>query len=122
MHYEPPTFRPPHRVLLLVAATDGWYQAADAGVRERIVARLRSFFDRWQQEGARLLGTFDDDYFVVGQPSSLGYSIFALWDVDDVAFIPTVMNSLREDVDGVRLDSCFRMEVRVGRNLFVVES
>ncbi|CAN5312961.1 hypothetical protein BH20ACT13_BH20ACT13_18350 [soil metagenome] len=120
MHYAPPSFQAPHRVLLLAAATHGWYQAADLAARDRILLQLRRFYERWLEHGARLLGSFDDDYFLVGQPSPLHYSIYTLYEVDGVEFIPALMNSLREEVDGFRLDSCFRMEARIGRSLFLV--
>lgn len=120
MRYAPPTFEPPHRVMLLAAASHGWYQAPDDATRERILAQLRRFYERWPEHGARLLGSFDDDYFMVGQPAPLHYSIYALYEVDDIAFIPGLMTTLREEADGVRLDACFRMEVRVGRPLFLV--
>jgi hypothetical protein len=118
--YVPPSFDPPYRVILLVAAGDGWYQAEDAAARERVLARLRAFFDGWADGGATLLGSFDDDYFVVGQPSSLGWSIFVLYEVPSLDLVVERINSTREEVDGARLDRAFRMEVRVGRNLFLL--
>jgi hypothetical protein len=120
VEYAAPSFDPPHRVLLLVAAGPGWYQAEDAAARERVLARLQSFFDGWRDGGARLVGSFDDDYFVVGQPSSLGWSIFVVYDVPSLDLVVERINSTREEVDGVRLDGAFRMEVRVGRNLFLL--
>jgi hypothetical protein len=120
VEYVPPAFEPPYRVLLLVAAGPGWYQAADTAERERILRRFQDFFDGWAAAGARLVGSFDDDYFVVGQPSSLGWSIFVLYEVPSLDVIAERINSVREEVDGVRLDRCFRMEARVGRNLFLL--
>ena len=121
MRYDPPAFQAPHRVMLLVAASHGWYQAADGAARERILVQLRRFYARWEEAGARLLGSFDDDYFLVGQPAPLHYSIYTLYEVDSIDFIPALLNTLREEVDGVRLDSCFRMEARMGRSLFLLD-
>ncbi|TML85949.1 MAG: hypothetical protein E6G08_12940 [Actinobacteria bacterium] len=120
MEYVAPSFEPPHRVLLLVGAGPGWYQAEDAAARKRVIARLQSFFDGWRDGGARLVGSFDDDYFVVGQPSSLGWSIFVLYEVPSLDLVVERVNSTREEVDGERLDRAFRMEVRVGRSLFLL--
>jgi hypothetical protein len=120
LEYVTPSFAPPHRVLLLVAAGPGWYQAEDAAARQRVLTRLQAFFDGWQDGGARLIGSFDDDYFVVGQPSSLGWSIFVLYEVPSLDLVVERINSTREEVDGERLDRAFRMEVRVGRNLFLL--
>jgi hypothetical protein len=119
MRYAPPSFAPPHRVLLLAAASHGWYQAPDSATRERILAALGTFLDGWTEKGARLVGSFDDDYFLVGQPAPLPYSIYVLYETDTIEFVPALMQTLREEVDGVRLDACFRMEVRIGRQLFL---
>lgn len=120
MEYVPPAFEPPYRVMLLAAAAHGWYQAAEPE-RERILARLRAFFDEWQAAGARLLYSFDDDYFVTGQPSSLDYSIYVQYEVDSLDVIAAMIQRVREEVDGIRLDRSFRMEARVGRPLFLLD-
>ena len=120
MGYEPPSFEPPHRVMLLVAASHGWYQAPDQAARERILKALGRFFAEWQERGARLLGSFDDDYFLVGQPAPLDYSIYCLYEVDDLGVVAALIQRVREEIEGVRLDSCFRMEARIGRPLFLV--
>ena len=109
-------------MLLLGAANDGWYQAADAGQRERLLERLEAWFARWPERGARLLVSFDDDLFVVGQPASLTYSLYIVYEVDDLAVVTQTLDELREEVDGIRLDSAFRMEARVGRQLFLLTS
>jgi hypothetical protein len=103
-----------------MAATDGWYGVDDAAAREALLTRLKAFFDGWAAGGAALVGSFDDDLFAVGQPSSLGWSIFVLYDVPDLDLVVERLHSLRQDVDGIRLDRCFRAEVRIGRNLFLL--
>jgi hypothetical protein len=120
LDYVAPSFEPPYRVLLLVAAGPGWYEAEDTAAREQVLVRLQSFFDGWSDGGAQLVGSFDDDYFVVGQPSSLNWSIFVVYDVPSLDLVVDRINSTREEVDGARLDRAFRMEVRVGRNLFLL--
>ena len=121
MEYVPPDFRPPYRVMLFAAAAQGWYQAADDAERQRIVARLNAFFDEWRARGARLLYSFDDDYFVTGQPSSLDYSIYVQYEVDSLDVVAAMIQQVREEVDGIRLDRSFRMEARVGRPLFLLD-
>jgi hypothetical protein len=121
VHYVPPSFEPPYRVMLFAAASHGWYQADDQAERERILARLRTFFEEWEQAGARLLYSFDDDYFVTGQPSSLDYSIYVQYEVDNLDVIAAMIQRVREEVDGIRLDRSFRMEARVGRPLFLMD-
>jgi hypothetical protein len=119
--YVPPEFDPPYRVMLFAAAAHGWYQAPDRDVRERILARLRGFFQEWEEAGARLLYSFDDDYFVTGQPSSLDYSIYVQYEVDDLGVVARQIQRVRDEVDGIRLDQSFRMEARIGRPLFLLD-
>ena len=67
--------------------------------------------------GARLVASFDDDLFATGQPSSLPYSIYALYDVDDLTVIVTMVHELR-----VELGQMLRLEARIGRPLFLLEN
>jgi hypothetical protein len=120
MEYVPPAFQPPYRVMLFAAAAHGWYQAEDAE-RKRILSGLRTFFDEWETRGARLLYSFDDDFFVTGQPSSLDYSIYVQYEVDSLDVVAAMIQRVREEVEGVRLDRSFRMEARVGRTLFLLD-
>ena len=120
MPYEQVSFGPPYRVMLLCAAGHGWYQAADADARERLLERLGAWFSTWTERGARLLVSFDDDLFMVGQPAPLAYSIYVVYEVDDLDVVVQTLAALRDEVGGIRLDGAFRMEVRVGRPLFLL--
>jgi hypothetical protein len=119
--YVPPAFAAPHRVLLLAAATEGWFQAPDRELRERVIGRLRTFFEDWERRGATLLASVDDDLFLVGQPTSLPFTIFVVYDVPDLALVADLIQSVREPLEDVRLDRYFRFEARVGRRLFLVD-
>ena len=120
MPYERPNFGPPYRVLLLAAASQGWYSAADAAARDRLLERLRGWFAQWRERGARLLVSFDDDLFLVGQPAPLPYSIYVVYEVDELDIVVAALAALRDEVDGIRLDAAFRMEARLGRPLFLL--
>jgi len=116
MEYAPPAFDPPYRVLVLMASTDGWY-AAPPDVREGALAQLSALFERAESRGARLVGSFDDDLFATGQPLSLPYSIYVLYDVDDLGVIVELAHELRSS----ELTHWFRLEARVGRKLFLLD-
>lgn len=116
MEYADPSFAPPYRVLLLAASTDGWYAAAAAD-RERALDVLAALLERAETSGARLIGSFDDDLFVTGQPASLPYSIYALYDVDDLGVIVGMVHELRSELGHV-----LRLEARVGRRLFLLDN
>lgn len=115
MEYQEPQFGPPHRVLVLIASTDGWYAAA-AAERERATDGLRVLLRDAESEGAHLLGSFDDDLFLTGQPSPLQYSIVLLYDVDDLEVIVRLVHRVRSE-----LGSFLRLEARIGRTLFVLD-
>jgi chlorite dismutase len=115
MQYATPAFEPPYRVLLLAASTDGWYQAP-AVEREQALDSLSGLLGRAQAQGARLIGSFDDDVFATGQPLSLPYSIYVLYEVDDLNVIVRLVHELRVSPLGRML----RLEARVGRPLFLL--
>ena len=112
-----PQLEPPYRVLLLAASTDGWY-AASAEQREEALDGLGALFERAHADGARLLASFDDDLFATGQPHSLPYSIYAIYDVDDLGVIVRMAHALRMS----DLGRMFRLEARVGRRLFLLSN
>lgn len=116
MEYAEPTFEPPHRVLVLIAATDGWF-AATVAERRDAIDQLAELLTSASEEGARLLASFDDDLFVTGQPAPLPYTIFALYDVDDLAVVVRLVHRLRT----TPLSRFLRLEARVGRPLFVLD-
>lgn len=116
MDYPAPDFDPPYRVLVLIAATDGWFGATPAE-RGDAVDELAGLLREAADEGARLLASFDDDLFLTGQPAPLPYTIFALYDVDDLAVVVRLVHRLRSSA----LSRFLRLEARVGRPLFVLE-
>ena len=114
--YLAPSFEPPYRVLVLAASTDGWYRAS-AAERESALEKLTALFSGLEAGGARLVGSFDDDLFVTGQPSSLPYSIYAMYDADELAPFTALVHGLRS-----QLGSMMRLEVRIGRPLFLLQN
>ena len=117
MEYAEPDFDPPYRVLVLVAATDGWY-GASREEREAATDELGAILREAEDGGARMLASFDDDLVLTGQPAPLPYTIFVLYDVDDLAVVVRLVHRLRTSVVARYL----RLEARVGRPLFVLEN
>lgn len=113
--YVAPTLAPPYRVLVLLAATDGWYRA-DATERAGVLEELDELLRGAESSGARLLASFDDDLFVTGQPMSLPYSISIVYEVDELDAIVGMVNGLRTSSLGRYL----RAEARIGRPLFLL--
>jgi hypothetical protein len=115
--YAEPTWGPPYRILVLLAATQGWYEA-DLSTRDRALEALSELFATVEAEGARLVGSVDDDLFATGQPLSLPYSIYVLYDVDDLGIVVRMTQRLRAS----ELARLFRCEARVGRSLFLLSN
>jgi hypothetical protein len=116
VEYPAPDFDPPYRVLVLIASTDGWYEATPTD-RDVATDELGRFLREAEQQGARLLASFDDDLFLTGQPAPLPYTIFVLYDVDDLDVVIQLVHRLRTST----LSRFLRLEARVGRPLFVLD-
>ena len=110
MEYAEPDFDPPYRVLVLVAATDGWYEATPEE-RDTVTDELGAILREAEDGGARMLASFDDDLFLTGQPAPLPYTIFVLYDVDDLAVGVRLVHRLRLS----ETPRYLRLEARVGR-------
>jgi hypothetical protein len=80
---------------------------------------MKALLERWEGLGARLIGSFDDDLFIVGPPASVPFSIYMLFEVVSLDVLVQMLQLIRETTDGVRLDEYIRFEARVGRPLFL---
>lgn len=116
-----PDVTPPLRVLLLGAATEGWYRAPDEERRKIILPRLLSVMRGWQGLGARLLASFDDDVLKVGLPQEGAATWFLIYEVPSLQVVSDMLHSFRLEEGGARLDRWFRLEARPGRAFFPVE-
>lgn len=115
--YTAPSFEPPFRVLVLIASTDGWY-AASAETRGHSLDLLSGLLGTAEESGARLVGSMDDDVLSTGQPSSLPYSIYILYDVEDLSVIVRLVHAVRAS----ELGGMLRVEARIGRRLFLLQN
>ena len=62
-------------------------------------------------------GTFDDDLFMVGEPTPPRFTFYLLFDIDDTQIAAQMIHQTRVPLDGVRIDSYVRFEARVGRKI-----
>lgn len=120
--FKRPKVPSPLRVVILGAATEGWYQASAEDRRDRILPRIKGMFAEWQDLGARVLATMDDDLFMVGQPTGQCWSWYLVFDVPDAGTVAAMIDAARAEVNGVRLDRCIRLEARIGRPFFLLET
>lgn len=121
VEFVPPKISRPYRVLLLGAATQGWYGATDEERREKALPRFKQVTEHWQRLGARPLATLDDDLFMVGEPSGPDFTWYLMFELDELDTLAAMIQAVRESVDGVRLDAYVRFQARVGRPFFLIE-
>jgi hypothetical protein len=119
---EKPTWATPVRVMILASASAAWYDTTDAERREAVLPRFREILSSWARSGARLIGSFDDDFFMVGTPTSLPNSMYMLYEIDDVSRVVDMLHMLRQTERGVRLDKYIRMEARLGRPVYLLDN
>lgn len=122
----PPTWKPlqihrPYRVMVAGAALESFFAATDAEKTERAMTRFRQILAEWEELGARVVASMCDDVFQVGPTEPPRWAWYLLFDVDDVDVAAAMIQATREEVDGVRGDSYFRFELRVGRPFWARE-
>lgn len=111
----------PKRAILLGSMTHAYYDIVSEDERGKVIARFRSVVDEWLQLGARVVGTLDDDLFMVGEPGSPRFTFYLIFDIDDAQIAVDMIQRLRESVDGIRMDRYVRFEAHVGRPFFLLE-
>lgn len=119
--WDAPRLEYPLRVMVFGACRDAWYEASDAERAEQALPALRALLDDWSEMGLRVIASFDDDYFLVGQPGSLQYAFFILSEVESFDLLVAILDRARTTVDGLRADRYFRFEARAGRRLFLLD-
>jgi hypothetical protein len=115
----PSTPGPPYRALVMGSLQPGYYTATSEDRRDAILPAMQELLDGWERLGARLIGSFDDDLFIVGPPASVDFSMYLLFEVDTLDLIVRMLQQVRETTGGVRLDEYMRFEARIGRPLFL---
>lgn len=112
----------PKRAILLGAMTSAFYDISRDDERARVISRFRKLMEEWQDLGARVVATLDDDLFMVGEPTAPRFTFYLMFDVADPQIVVEMIQRTREPVDGIRMDRYVRFEARVGRPFFLLES
>ena len=82
-----PTRSDRKRAILLGAMTSAYYDIATDEERERVIAPLPELVEEWQELGARVVATLDDDLFMVGEPGSSRFTFYLMFEVDDLQVV-----------------------------------
>jgi len=115
-----PLYRP-HRVLVLGSAQPGYFAASADEKRDVFLPRFRQMLAEWEELGARVVASFCDDVFQVGTAEGPVWAWYLIYELDDLDVAAAMIQAVREDVDGVRLDRYLKFELRVGRPFYARE-
>jgi len=111
----------PHRILVLGGGLPAYFGAPEEEKRDVFLPRFRALLAEWEELGARVVASFCDDVLQVGPVLATAWAWYLIFDVDELETAATMIERVRAEVDGVRLDRYVRFEVRVGRPFWARE-
>jgi hypothetical protein len=112
----------PKRAILLGSMTSAYYDIVADDERARVIDRFRQLMEEWQDLGARVVATLDDDLFMVGEPAVSRFTFYLMFEIDDPHVVVEMIQRVREPVGGVRMDRYVRFEAHIGRPFFLLEA
>jgi hypothetical protein len=110
-----------HRILLLGGGLPAYFEASEQEKRDVFLPRFRALLAEWEELGAQVIASFCDDVLQVGPVSATSCAWYLIFEVDDLETVAKMIERVRTDVDGVRLDRYVRFEARVGRPFWARE-
>lgn len=111
----------PWRMIVQGWFEDAWWQATD---EERQVAYEGwiGLHRQWQQLGARLICTIDDELNLVGRPRGGGWSFYTIWEIPTPALTYELLTMLHTPLrSGHKLTSYFSLQTVVGKPIISME-
>jgi hypothetical protein len=109
------------RVLLLGGGLPAYFDAPADEKESIFLPRFRAVLAEWEALGARVVASFCDDVLQVGPVVPGAWAWYLVYDVDDLATATRMLDAVRLDRDGTRLDKYVRFELRLGRPFFARE-
>jgi hypothetical protein len=110
-----------HRILVLGGGLPAYFDAPEDEKRDVFLPRFRALLAEWEELGARVVASFCDDVLQVGPVTLDAWAWYLIFEVDDLDVAAKMIERVRVEVDGVRLDRYVRFEVRVGRPFWARE-
>jgi hypothetical protein len=111
----------PHRILVLGGGLPAYFDAPENEKRDVFLPRFRTVLAEWEELGARVVASFCDDVLQVGPVTPGTWAWYLLFEVDDLEVAAKMVERVRLEVEGVRLDRYVRFEVRIGRPFWARE-
>ena len=109
------------RILVVGGGLPAYFEASEQEKESVFQPAFRAMLADWESAGARVVASFCDDVLQVGPAEPGRWAWYLVFDVDHVDMASAMMNRVRTEVDGVRLDKYVRFEVRVGRPFWARE-
>jgi hypothetical protein len=110
-----------HRILMLGGGLPAYFEASEQEKRDVFLPRFRALLAEWEELGAKVIASFCDDVHQVGPVSATSWAWYLIFEVDDLDTVAKMIERVRTEVDGVRLDRYVRFEARVGRPFWARE-
>lgn len=111
----------PYRIMLMGAPLERYFGCSREEQEERFLPAFKRMLAAWEEMGAEVVASLTDDLMTVGPPHTLDFVWFLLFDVQSVDVVAMMINEVRREVDGVRLDDYIRFEARIGRPFYARE-
>lgn len=111
----------PYRIMMMGAPLDQFFLLSDSEKETQFLPGFKRMLANWEEMGAEVVGSITDDLLSVGQPRTLDYVWFLLFDVPSLDVVAGMINEVRRSVDGIRLDKFIRWEARIGRPFYARE-
>ena len=111
----------PHRILVLGGGMPAYFEASEDEKRDMFLPAFRALLATWEELGARVVASFCDDVLQVGPAAPGAWAWYLIFEVDDLDIPARMIERVRTEVDGVRLDRYLRFEVRIGRPFWARE-
>jgi hypothetical protein len=108
-------------MLALGGGLPAYFDASEEEKRDVFLPRFRALLAEWEELGARVVASFCDDVLQVGPVVPDAWAWYLIYDVDDYDTAAKMLDAVRRDRDGIRLDKYVRFELRLGRPFFARE-
>ena len=102
-------------MLVLGGGLPAYFDAPADEKENTFLPRFKALLAEWEDLGARVVASFCDDVLQVGPVVPGAWAWYLVYDVDDYATAAAMLDAVRRDRDGIRLDTYVRFEVRLGR-------
>jgi hypothetical protein len=110
-----------HRILVLGGGLPAYFEASEEEKRDVFLPRFRTLLAEWEELGARVIASFCDDVLQVGPVTAISWAWYLIFEVGELETAAKMIERVRTEVDGVRLDRYVRFEARVGRPFWARE-